>query len=187
MFLSDSNNLGPPVERLEQGYPFCVVYFSRGTLPQKKGKRALLGDLATSGGVSLSPRFCPDESKVASFLLPGGFFLSRSGGWQLVAFSFIPRPAMGKESNLLFEGRTGHRVFSRISKSVGGVAWRPSFQCGFTPPGGKPPIWRSGFNSGPFGGQLGWISTAMPCILAEHGEKQKIGGRNFWEVALRAG
>ena len=29
--------LGPPVERLEQGYLFfSVVYFSRGTLPTKK-------------------------------------------------------------------------------------------------------------------------------------------------------
>ena len=38
--------LGPPVERLELGHPlFSVVYFSRGTLPQKKGKRGLLGDL----------------------------------------------------------------------------------------------------------------------------------------------
>ena len=39
-------NLGPPVERLEQGYRFLfsVVYFSKGTLP-KKGKMALLGDL----------------------------------------------------------------------------------------------------------------------------------------------
>ena len=39
-------HLGPAVERLEYGYQlFSVVYFSRGTLPQK-GKRALLGDLA---------------------------------------------------------------------------------------------------------------------------------------------
>ena len=38
--------LGPPVERLEQGTRFfAVVYFSRGTLSPKKGKRALLGDL----------------------------------------------------------------------------------------------------------------------------------------------
>ena len=40
-------------ERLELGYPSCfsfsVVYFSRGTLPSKKGKRALLEDLATIG------------------------------------------------------------------------------------------------------------------------------------------
>ena len=39
--------LGPPVERLEYGYQlFDVVYFSRGTLPQK-GKRALLENLAS--------------------------------------------------------------------------------------------------------------------------------------------
>ena len=31
--------LGPPVERLEYGYPFSVVYFSRGTRPTKKGVR----------------------------------------------------------------------------------------------------------------------------------------------------
>ena len=38
--------LGPPVERLEQGYQLVSVYFSRGTLPQKRVyKRALLGDL----------------------------------------------------------------------------------------------------------------------------------------------
>ena len=37
------SHLGPPVERLKSGYPsFPVVYFSRGTLPPKKGKRALL-------------------------------------------------------------------------------------------------------------------------------------------------
>ena len=35
--------LGPPAKRV---YSFAVVYFSRGTLPQKRnGKRALLGDL----------------------------------------------------------------------------------------------------------------------------------------------
>ena len=31
--------LGPPEERLEEGYPgtlFSVVYFSRGTLPKKR-------------------------------------------------------------------------------------------------------------------------------------------------------
>ena len=40
--------VGLPVERLdiEQGYLFFgVVYFGRGTLPQKKGRRPLLGDL----------------------------------------------------------------------------------------------------------------------------------------------
>ena len=39
--------LGPPVERLEEGYQvFSVVYFSRGTLAQKRnGKRALLKNL----------------------------------------------------------------------------------------------------------------------------------------------
>ena len=36
--------LGPPVERLEWGYPFSVVDFSRGTLAQKRGENgALLG------------------------------------------------------------------------------------------------------------------------------------------------
>ena len=37
--------LGPPVERLEYGYPFffSAVYVSRGTLPKKVGKGALLG------------------------------------------------------------------------------------------------------------------------------------------------
>ena len=34
----DRTKLGPPVERLD---------FSRGTLPPKKGERALLGDLET--------------------------------------------------------------------------------------------------------------------------------------------
>ena len=40
--------LGPPLERLEKGYHFfSVVYFSRGTLPQKRVKgQLLLGDLA---------------------------------------------------------------------------------------------------------------------------------------------
>ena len=38
--------LGPPVERLEEGQSFSVVYFSREPSP-KKGKRALLGDLAS--------------------------------------------------------------------------------------------------------------------------------------------
>ena len=34
------NGLGPPVKRLEQGYPFLsVVYVSRGTLPTIKGVR----------------------------------------------------------------------------------------------------------------------------------------------------
>ena len=39
--------LGPPVERLKISWYqlLCVVHFSRGTLPKKKGKRALLGDL----------------------------------------------------------------------------------------------------------------------------------------------
>ena len=33
------SGLGPPIERLEGGYPlFSVVYFSRGTLPQKRVK-----------------------------------------------------------------------------------------------------------------------------------------------------
>ena len=43
----DSGLLLGPVERLEEGYPFLVVYFSRGTLPQKQGKRELLGDLGS--------------------------------------------------------------------------------------------------------------------------------------------
>ena len=41
------NRVGPP-ERLEPVGTvsfFVFVYFSRGTLPPKKGKRALLGDL----------------------------------------------------------------------------------------------------------------------------------------------
>ena len=39
--------LGPPLESLEYGYPFSVVYFNRGTLPTKKGVRkgTQLGDL----------------------------------------------------------------------------------------------------------------------------------------------
>ena len=40
--------LGAPVERLEEvgtNDSFAVVYFSRGTLPQKKSQRALLRDL----------------------------------------------------------------------------------------------------------------------------------------------
>ena len=42
-----TQSLGPPVERLEEvGTNFFQdVYFSRGTLPPKKGKRALLGDI----------------------------------------------------------------------------------------------------------------------------------------------
>ena len=32
------NELGPPVERLEEGYPFSVVYFSGEPSPQKKVK-----------------------------------------------------------------------------------------------------------------------------------------------------
>ena len=41
--------LGPPVERLESGYPFSCSLFSRGTLPTKQGeRRALLGDLVLS-------------------------------------------------------------------------------------------------------------------------------------------
>ena len=39
----DKHELGPPVERLEYGYPFSVVYFSRGTLPQKKRKKGTEG------------------------------------------------------------------------------------------------------------------------------------------------
>ena len=52
--------LGPPVEKLESGYPLLfprfflfppfflssVVYFSRGTLPQKRNGTRHLGDLA---------------------------------------------------------------------------------------------------------------------------------------------
>ena len=30
-----TTHLGPPVERLKKGYPFLLVCFSRGTLPQK--------------------------------------------------------------------------------------------------------------------------------------------------------
>ena len=68
--LFKGQSLGPPVERIEQGYPFFhVVYFSRGTLPpQKVGKRALLGDLAETNkpvlkgharfGASISVAFC---------------------------------------------------------------------------------------------------------------------------------
>ena len=41
-FPSGATLLGPPVERLE------TVYFSRGTLPPKKGDRAILGDLANN-------------------------------------------------------------------------------------------------------------------------------------------
>ena len=29
------HRLGPPVKRLESGYPFCFVYFSRGPSPKK--------------------------------------------------------------------------------------------------------------------------------------------------------
>ena len=34
-YFDEAEMLGPPVEGLEEGYPFSVVYFSRGTLPQK--------------------------------------------------------------------------------------------------------------------------------------------------------
>ena len=37
--------LGPPVDRLEYGYSFSVVYFGRGTLPKKRQKWAPLGVL----------------------------------------------------------------------------------------------------------------------------------------------
>ena len=48
--------LGPPVERLEQLYHlFSVVYFSRGTLPPKQGKRALLGDLDIEPNLKAEP------------------------------------------------------------------------------------------------------------------------------------
>ena len=43
LILARGFGLGPPVERLEEGYQlFSVVYFSRGTeSPPKKGKRAV--------------------------------------------------------------------------------------------------------------------------------------------------
>ena len=34
---------GPPVERLEAGYPLSVVYSGRGTLPQERARKGTTG------------------------------------------------------------------------------------------------------------------------------------------------
>ena len=50
-------SLGPPVERLEYGYSFSIVYFSRETLPENRhGKRPQLGDLVWTKPFRTRPR-----------------------------------------------------------------------------------------------------------------------------------
>ena len=66
-----NQQLGPPVERFEQGYLFSAAYFSRGTLPQK-GKRALLGDLAAQ-------KHAPNQSESVC-----------AGAWLGLSFSCSP-------------------------------------------------------------------------------------------------
>ena len=55
--------LGPPVERLEQGYSFFSSLFSRGTLPTKKGVRkgTFLGDLANFIGFTTNMVTLPQK------------------------------------------------------------------------------------------------------------------------------
>ena len=42
-FYARAPRLGPPVERLEYGHLFVVVYFTRGTLPTKRGEKGTTG------------------------------------------------------------------------------------------------------------------------------------------------
>ena len=54
--LPNNPYLGPPVESLEYGYPlFSVVYFSRGTLPDKVGEKGHLAGTPSAKSTSSAP------------------------------------------------------------------------------------------------------------------------------------
>ena len=109
--------LGPPVERLESGYPFSVVYFRRGTLPQKKReRRALLGDLAMM--VLKDPCYQVDDHpcqhQVGSF--DHGSLSSAQICEAWTKSLMFPRAEMGKSRPFLCMSSTASKFVSSCGK-----------------------------------------------------------------------
>ena len=134
-----ANILGPPVERLEQGYPFSVVYFSRGTLPQKRVKWHLAGGPSTGDQVWV---FESTSTPIQPFKVPCCDFRSSSP-------CLISRGIM--QLNLRFRRRHARttrvlrcRLFSTFGSSTAGQP--PFWGCEGRPRGNHPFL-------GPFGGR----------------------------------